>query len=157
MTQRNSTREASADKAPRNTLRWQAQFLQTLARTSNVTKSAERAGKTPSHVYKTRAADSEFAKAWMAALWEGYVHLEMEVLQRLREGKQMTDDGEKYDFANAIRLLSAHRDTAAKAQAQQNNVSADETRASLDQKVEEARLMTLARKKAQKSEKTNER
>lgn len=157
MTQRTRARKASTTSYRQAAHRWQPKFLAALARTSNVTQSAEEADIKPATAYRARRKNPEFALAWIAALWEGYIHLEMEVLQRLREGKQMTDDGEKYDFANAIRLLAAHRDTAAKAQAQQHNVSAEETRASIDQKVEEVRLMTLARKKPQKAIEYNER
>ena len=77
---------------------------------------------------------------WLAALWEGYTHLEMEVVRRLRQGDHFTLDAGRYDFANAIRLLAAHRDTASQAMAQQRNVSAAEVRASIDRKVEEIRL-----------------
>ena len=63
----------------------------------------------------------------------------MEVLRRLRDGDLQTSSKEKYDFANAIRLLAAHRDNAARAQAEQRNVSAAEVRASIDRKVEAIR------------------
>lgn len=116
-----------------------SKFLDHLAESSNVTKSAEHAGVSSSQAYKLRREDPEFARQWLAALWEGYVHLEMEVVRRLREGDQQTDAAEKYDFANAIRLLSAHRDNAARAHAAQRNVSAAEVRASIDRKVEAIR------------------
>ena len=119
---------------------WRTLFLDTLAETSNVSHSARRAGINASRAYKVRREEPEFARAWLSALWEGYIHLEMEVLRRLREGDSETSDGSKYDFANAIRLLAAHRDNAAKAQAEQRNVSAAEVRASIDRKVEEIRL-----------------
>ncbi len=73
-------------------------------------------------------------------MWEGYAHLEMEVLRRLRAGDNTTESKEKYDFANAIRLLNAHRENAARAQAEQRNVGAAEIRASIDRKVESIRL-----------------
>ncbi|MEP2735034.1 MAG: hypothetical protein ABJP34_01955 [Erythrobacter sp.] len=131
--------------------------MATLAQTSNVSKSAEVASIQPATAYRARRKSPEFAAAWMAALWEGYIHLEMELLQRLREGKLTNEDGEKYDFANAIRLLAAHRDTAARAQAQQRNVSAAEVRASLDQKVEDFRIMASAKKAPKKAIKNHER
>jgi len=126
---------------------WRTHFLDFLAESSNVTKSAERAGVNPSRAYKLRREDPEFARAWLAALWEGYAHLEMEILRRLREGDQQAGDPgegkqtavEKYDFANAIRLLNAHRENAIRAQAQHRNVSAAEVRASIDRKVEAIR------------------
>jgi len=114
-------------------------FLDNLAETSNVSLSARMAKLTTSRVYKMRRQDPEFARQWLAALWEGYTHLEMEVLRRLREGDQKAKDSDKYDFANAIRLLNAHRENAVRAQAEQRNVSAAEIRASIDRKVEAIR------------------
>ena len=118
---------------------WRGLFLDFLAESSNVKQSAERAGINPSRAYKVRREEPEFAHAWLAALWEGYTHLEMEVLRRLREGDQKAGESDKYDFANAIRLLNAHRDNAARAQAAQRNVSAAEVRASIDRKVDAIR------------------
>ncbi len=139
---------------------WRSHFLDFLAESSNVTKSAERAGVNPSRAYKLRREDPEFARAWLVALWEGYSHLEMEILRRLREGDQKacgpkTDDletgksaaADKYDFANAIRLLNAHRESAIKAHAQQQNVSAAEVRASIDRKVEAIRQQVQREKR----------
>lgn len=118
---------------------WQKHFLDHLAQSSNVTASAKVAGVTPSVAYLYRRQDAQFARAWLFALYEGYLHLEMEVLRRLREGDTHTQANEKYDFANAIRLLGAHRENAARAQAEQRNVSAAEVRASIDRKVEAIR------------------
>ena len=87
-------------------------FLVHLAESSNVSESAARAGTSPSRAYKVRREEPEFARLWLAALWEGYTHLEMEVVRRLRHADQSTPDAGRYDFANAIRLLAAHRDTA---------------------------------------------
>ena len=126
---------------------WRGLFLDFLAESSNVSASAERAGVSASRAYKVRREEPAFAKAWLAALYEGYIHLEMEVVRRLREGDMQTANKDKYDFANAIRLLSAHRDTAAQAQAQQRNVSAAEVRASIDRKVEAIRQQVLREKK----------
>ncbi len=151
MTHHASAQKTGANKGRRINTRWREHFLAELAQTSNVTRSAEEAGITPSHAYKTRTNEPDFAQRWTEALWEGYAHLEMEVLQRLREGDQKTPDGEKYDFANAIRLLAAHRETAARAQAQQRNVSAAEVRASIDRKVEEIRLRVMAEKAKENS------
>ena len=130
--------------------RWRARFLACLAESSNITESARRAGVSTSKVYKERRQDPDFARAWLAALWEGYFLLELEVLRRLREGDQKAKDGERYDFANALRLLVAHRENAAHAEAQQRNVSAAEVRASIDRKVEAIRLR-LEREKSLKS------
>lgn len=122
---------------------WRGLFLDYLAESSNVSESARKAGINPSRAYKIRREEPEFAKAWLAALYEGYLHLELEVVRRLREGDMETAKSGKYDFANAIRLLAAHRDTAAQAQAQQRNVSAAEVRASIDRKVEAIRAQVL--------------
>ncbi|GAA0759177.1 hypothetical protein FHS52_000792 [Erythromicrobium ramosum] len=119
---------------------WRVLFLDHLAESSNVTESAAKAGISVSRAYKVRREEPAFATLWLAALWEGYTHLEMEVVRRLRQGDHSTLDAGRYDFANAIRLLAAHRDTASQAMAQQRNVSAAEVRASIDRKVEEIRL-----------------
>lgn len=119
---------------------WRKPFLANLAESSNVRSSARKARIGVATAYKLRRDNPEFAREWMAALWEGYLHLEMEVLRRLREGDQQTDAADKYDFANAIRLLNAHRENAARAQAEQRNVSAAEVRASIDRKVEDIRM-----------------
>ena len=118
---------------------WRNVFLDHLAESSNVTESARRAGVSASRAYKVRREQPQFARDWLAALWEGYIHLEMEVLRRLREGDLLTPTEDKYDFAAAIRLLSAHRENAPRAQAAQRNVSAAEIRASIDRKVEAIR------------------
>lgn len=118
---------------------WRGLFLDFLAETSNVSESARRAGINPSRAYKIRREEPEFARQWLDALWEGYTHLEMEVLRRLREGDTTVEDNGKFDFANAIRLLSAHRENATRAQAGQRNVSAAEVRASIDRKVDAIR------------------
>ena len=84
---------------------WRTYFLQALAATSNVTASAKEAGVSPSRAYKARREHADFAADWRAALYEGYEHLEMEVLAQLRGH----DPERKLDIANAIRLLAAHR------------------------------------------------
>ena len=119
---------------------WRVLFLDHLAESSNVSESAAQAGISVSRAYKVRREEPAFAAQWLAALWEGYTHLEMEVVRRLRQGDHSTLDAGRYDFANAIRLLAAHRETASQAIAQQRNVSAAEIRASIDRKVEEIRL-----------------
>ncbi|MDJ0642797.1 MAG: hypothetical protein QNJ15_08260 [Erythrobacter sp.] len=116
---------------------WRGVFLDFLAETSNVTKAAEKARINPSRAYKIRREEPAFAKQWRAALLEGYEHLEMETLRRLRSGTET--DGPKFDIANALRLLVMHRETVARAQAEERNVSAAEVRASIDRKVDAIR------------------
>ena len=130
---------------------WRSLFLDFLAESSNVSQSAQKAGINPSRAYKVRREEPEFAAAWLAALWEGYTHLEMEVLRRLREGDQSGLDDAKYDFASAIRLLAAHRENAVRAQAQQRNVSAAEVRASINRKIEAIRLQLQEEKRREAS------
>ncbi len=131
--------ERAGGSEPRPSRDWRRKFLARLAESSNVTQSAAHANVSPSKAYRLRREDLEFARQWDAALREGYSHLEMEVLRRLREGDLYTSENEKYDFANAIRLLNAHRETAARGQAEQRSVSAAEVRAAIDRKVEAIR------------------
>jgi hypothetical protein len=83
----------------------------------------------------------------MEALAEGYLHLEMEVLRRLRAGDAKTGDDGKFDFANAIRLLAAHRDSVARGAGEVRDVTAAEVRMSIDRKIEDIR-QRIARQKA---------
>ena len=115
---------------------WRRLFLDLLAESSNVTASAQKAGISASRAYKVRREEAEFARQWQAALAEGYLHLEMEVVRRLREGQVKVSDSDKFDFANAIRLLAAHRDTAASSQSKGRDVSAAAVRASIDRTIE---------------------
>jgi len=127
--------------APKN---WREKFLACLAETSNVTASAECADISLSWVYKTKREDRGFAQAWLVALCEGYDHLEMELLFRLRTGESRNLPAIKYDNATALRLLLAHRDTRAAQMARQENVTAEEVRASLDRKLALLREKVLA-------------
>ena len=115
------------------------EFLSYLADNSNVSASATAAGISTSAIYQKRRQDPAFARSWLAALYEGYLHLEMEILYRLREGEMQGKDDNKYDFANAIRLLSVHRENAARAQAEQRNVDAKAVCSSIDRKIEAIR------------------
>lgn len=119
---------------------WRKRFLETLAATSNLARAAEAARVTPARAHETRRADAKFASAWQAAVAESYLNLELEVIRRLREGDLKTPGGDKFDFANAIRLIAAHRDSAGRSgQSQVRNVSTAEVRASIDRKIEEIR------------------
>ena len=131
-------RNAAGKPAPRQ---WKKDFLDTLAETSNVSASAKRAHIPAREVYKERRDDPEFAAAWRAALYEGYVNLEMEVLGYLRDRQP----SHKMDVGNALRLLAAHRETIAKEYAVRENVSAAEVRASIERKVEELRKKVAGR------------
>ncbi|MCZ8135600.1 MAG: hypothetical protein O9266_04785 [Porphyrobacter sp.] len=132
---------------------WRRLFLDCLAESSNVTLSASKAGVSTSRAYKVRREEAEFAHEWLVALAEGYLHLEMEVVRRLREGDSKTADEGRFDFANAIRLLAAHRDNAARGAGEVRDVSAAEVRASIDRKIEGIR-QRIARQKAAAEAKT---
>ncbi|WP_379923180.1 hypothetical protein [Erythrobacter sp. R86502] len=131
--------------------RWRVRFIEHLSTTSNVTQSAAKAGITASRAYKLRRSDPDFARQWAAALSEGYLHLEMEIIRRLRDGDFKTGESDKFDFPSAIRLLSAHRDAVARGQSQVRDVSAAEVRASIDRKIEEIRRR-MEREKARQGQ-----
>lgn len=102
--------------------KWSKVFLSELAATSNVSASARKADISTSHAYETRRNNSEFNREWQRALCEGYEHLEMELLHRLRSGEVKPASGAKkgvrsYDNATAYRLLAAHRDSAVRQKA----------------------------------------
>jgi len=115
---------------------WRRLFLDHLAESSNVTASAEKAGISVSRAYKVRREEAAFARQWLLALAEGYLHLEMEVVRRLREGDVNVGEDGKFDFANAIRLLAAHRNSVPRGANDVRNVSVAEVRASIDRKIE---------------------
>ena len=95
-----------------------------------------------------------FAPKWSAALLEGYEHLEMETLQRLRFG---TPPGEtKFDIANALRLLAAHREAAAKEKARQGKRDKATVLASLNAKLDRMRERRAAAERLLKEDTTIE-
>jgi hypothetical protein len=126
---------------------WQKRFLDTLTATSNVERAATNAGVSIAEAFQARRAEAEFARAWQGVIADGYLALELELIRRLRHGDAKTADGEKFDFANAIRLLAAHRDGASRGASQVRDVSAAEVRASIDRKIEDIRRR-IAREKA---------
>ncbi len=130
---------------------WRKRFLETLATTSNVNAAAQAAKVSLARAYETRRSEPDFATAWQAAITDGYLNLELEVIRRLREGDLKTVNGDKFDFANAIRLLAAHRDGAGRGQSHVRDVSADEVRASIDRRIEEIRRRVARQKAAQGS------
>lgn len=126
-----------------NNRHWRKHFLATLAETSNVSAAARSARIDPSHAYKVKRNEIEFARAWRGALCEGYDLLEMEVLHRLRFGEPR--DGEaKFDNAAALRLLSQHRETVAQERAIRDDADVEDVRASLHAKLLQMRDEVLA-------------
>ncbi|WP_086737337.1 hypothetical protein [Erythrobacter colymbi] len=126
---------------------WRKRFLETLATTSNVNRAAQEANIPLARAYSTRREEPDFARAWQAAIEDGYLNLEMEVIRRLREGDLTTAGGDKFDFANAIRLLASQRDSSARGASQIRDVTPAEVRASIDRKIEDIRRR-IAREKA---------
>jgi len=89
-------------------------FLDHLAATANVTKSAEKAGVSASTVYKRRRKDGEFRVQWLDALAEGYANLEASLLaEALEEARGDIPDIILKERAQrhrlALALLTAHR------------------------------------------------
>jgi len=119
---------------------WRTYFLAALVETSNVTRSAERAGISVSRVYRVRREHPGFAAEWRQALCEGYENLEMELLGYLRD----PDAGKKMDVANAIRLLAQHRQSVAHERAAQDDRSEQEVLDSIDAMIDSMRERAAA-------------
>lgn len=129
---------------------WMPPFLARLAETSNVSKAAKAAGISTATVYDLKRRNRAFAGEWRAALCEGYDHLEMELLCRLREGEIKRAAGAKmgvrtFDNPTSYRLLAVHREEVLKARAQRANVSTAEVRASIERKVAALKAEVMAR------------
>lgn len=95
---------------------WRRPFLETLAETSCVKTARLRVLISETHIYRLRRTDPDFADQWLIALAEGYDHLEMEMLGRLRAGERR-DAEIKYDNGAAMRLLAQHRANAERGRA----------------------------------------
>jgi hypothetical protein len=119
---------------------WRVYFLAALAETSNVTAACAASGASPSRAYKTRREDPRFARAWRDALYEGYENLELETLHRLRSG----DTDKRFDVANAIRLLGAHRETIARERARRDNQDERAVLDSIDTMIDQMRERAAA-------------
>ncbi|WP_067737937.1 hypothetical protein [Novosphingobium naphthalenivorans] len=127
---------------------WRKPFLAELAATSNVSAAARKAGTSTSTAYALRRADPEFYREWQEALCEGYDHLEMSLLQRLREGEIKPAPGAKrgtrvFDNATALRLLAAHRETAARQRAIYENRNSEAILAAIDAQIDKMRERSL--------------
>ena len=129
---------------------WIAAFLSELARTSNVTASADEAGIDTTTAYKLRRTDRTFANQWFEALCEGYDNLELDLLRRLREGElagAATPAGKarrKFDNATALRLLAAHRSAVQMQRGRNDYAHEDELLASINAKLEKMRQRGIA-------------
>lgn len=132
----------TADALPQN---WRSDFLEKLAETSNVRSAADYARVSPTTAYDLRRRDVSFAQRWLDALCEGYDNLEMEMLYHLRTGEGAAGAA-KFNFAVALRMLLAHRETVSREKARRVDVSAEEVRASIELKVAQMRERVLARR-----------
>ncbi|HEY8604985.1 hypothetical protein [Tsuneonella suprasediminis] len=133
-----------APRAAQPGRKWRERFIQRLGETSNVAASAAHAHISTREVYALRRSDPTFAASWQSALYEGYLNLEMEVLGHLRDPAP----DRKLDVANALRLLSAHKDTVSKERAVRTHISKAELRESLARKVEAMRRKVEAERAA---------
>jgi hypothetical protein len=139
---------AEIDREDKLTKHWRPAFLIELAATSNVTAAALAAGVTPSRIYKLRATDPGFARQWREALLEGYEHLEMELLHRLRFGDPK--EGErKFDNATALRLLGQHRETVARERAVRDQEDVTAIRKSIEARLLKLREQAIAQRAAE--------
>ena len=113
---------------------WRRLFLEALAESSNVSASAIAANVPLRTAYRERRKDSGFRAQWYEALLEGYEHLEMETLHRLRMGTAKDDP--KFDIANALRLLVLHKETVARERARREARDEDAILASINAKID---------------------
>ncbi|MBU6267592.1 MAG: hypothetical protein KGN34_08635 [Sphingomonadales bacterium] len=148
---RSGVRKLSASAGGRAFAKWSEVFLEELAATSNVSAAAKKAGVATATVYEARRVNADFYARWQVALCEGYELLEMGLLQRLREGEVKRAAGARrgvrtFDNATALRLLAAHKDSAARTKAIREHRDAEAVLASIDAKLERMRQRWLAAK-----------
>ena len=129
--------------------KWRKAFLAELAATSNVAASARKAEISTARAYELRRADPGFYREWQEALCEGYDHLEMSLLQRLREGEIKPASGAKrgtrvFDNATALRLLIVHREAASRQRAIRENRNSEAILDAINAKIEKMRERRLA-------------
>ncbi|MEO9911677.1 hypothetical protein [Parasphingorhabdus sp.] len=129
-------------------------FLKFLSISSHVAASAKAANISVSTVYLWRSRDPEFYDYWMRALAAGYELLEMELLDRARNGaeKHIFENGEKvatvreYNDGLAVKLLLAHKQMVALTRVEEDNISPAQVGAELDRKLGDMRTKLLRRR-----------
>ena len=134
------TKRARSEGDCPGTGHWRVYFLEHLVQTSNVRAAAAYARVAPSRAYRTRKQDAGFARAWDAALAEGYRDLEMDLLAYLRN----PSPDHKMDVASAIRLLSLHRQAVVQSRAEENEQSEQDVLDSIDAMIDEMRQRAAA-------------
>ncbi|ASK89546.1 hypothetical protein [Sphingorhabdus sp. SMR4y] len=133
--------------------RRKVKFLKNLATSSHVSASAKAAGVGISTVYSWRERDPEFLRAWMRALAAGYELLEVDMLERARNGveKPVFHEGKEvarvrhYNDGIGVKLLLAHRQMVAMIRAAEEDINPEQVRASLDRKLADMRERLLKR------------
>ena len=100
--------------ATRMTVAQRTQFLQHLAKSSNVAESARTAGIDGDLAYGERRRSVEFRQQWQEALNEGYARLEAGLLEEALQRASATISDEMLKARSAknrlrLSLLSAHR------------------------------------------------
>lgn len=89
-------------------------FLDQLASSCNVTLSAAASGFSKEALYRRRRSDPDFAQAWQAALEQGYVRLEMMLIEGATATRAERHDRADLPFPDmtvreAIVILQLHR------------------------------------------------
>lgn len=123
---------------------WRPIFLAALAETSNVKGACKTAGISTSRAYNARREEPDFARAWSDARYEGYEHLEFEVLDWLRNSGTAGAADRKFDVANAIRFLAAHREAVARERARRDHADEQEVLDSIDRMLDDMRERAAA-------------
>lgn len=113
-------------------------FLDTLALSGDVTRSAEAAGRTHASAYALRRHDSTFADGWEEALNAAYARLEDELLARAIDVGAR--ESGTFDQALALKLLLRHEARGARRNAPREAIprmaSLEEVEQSLLRKLE---------------------
>lgn len=129
-------------------------FLKNLATSSHVANSAKAAGVSVSTVYHWRQRDPLFFREWMRSLAAGYELLEMDLLDRARngvekpvfyEGKQVATVTHYHDGIG-VKLLLAHKQMVALTRAIEDDISPEQVRVNLDRKLGDIRTKLLRRR-----------
>lgn len=136
-----------------------ARFLAELAATANVRASAAAVGMCPQGAYQLRTRNAVFRAGWTRALAEGFVRLELMLLERALTGEEMMrtaaegagddvlDRLMRYPNSLALALYKAHRPSAELAEEADDEAAAEAARARVKAKLA-ALALRLEREKA---------
>ncbi|GGE95097.1 hypothetical protein [Sphingomonas prati] len=105
--------ETKADKPATWSATIEKRFLEELAGSANVTQSAIAVGTTDKRAWQRRQADAKFRAAFLRALAEGYLRLELRMLQRALAraagGEAERDAPTSHEERTWLQLLRQHR------------------------------------------------